>query len=369
MLQPQHSNQKNLSMTSHLPKIQNVAICLCFTTASLLISPAMALAQSTPVSAIKTVDPRTVESTDNLTLTTTAIPPRLEVSAKPGSTIQKTIKVQNTSSTTLNYSSDIENFIVAEDGITPVPIKESVTSRYSLASWVTISPTKFTLKPNETQVMDVLIQVPIDALPGGHYAMILHQPGAASHRAGEALTAVGSSGVAARVGSLVYMTVEGPVTEQAFIRSFTAPSLVEFGPVAFKYKVENRSDVHIRPQSSIEIKDIFGRSIDKIKVDERNIFPLTTREFSAEYTRYWGLGRYTAQLVVPYGSHGSVTQSSISFWIIPYRLIAGVALLLAAMGAIVILIRRYMLHKSDEKTKQIEVLQQRVSELEHEEKE
>lgn len=357
-------------MKSTLPTLKKIAICMCFTTAALMTSPAMALAQTAaPVSTLKMSDQKSAEQVDSPVLTTTAIPPRLEVSAKPGTTIQKTIKVQNTSASTQNYTSDVEDFIVAEDGITPVPITEKVTSRYGLSKWVTISPTKFTLRPNEIQVLDVLIQVPPDALPGGHYAMVLHQAGAPVHKAGEILTPQGSTGVAARVGSLVYMTVEGPVNEQAFVRSFTAPSFLEFGPVTFSYKVENRSDVHIRPQSSIEVKDMFGRTMDKIKVDERNIFPFTTREFSAAYEHYWGLGRYTAQLVVPYGSHGNVTQASVSFWIIPYRLIAGVAMLLGAVAAIAILIRRYMLHKSDEKTRQIEMLQQRVSELEHQDKE
>lgn len=321
----------------------------------MLAFPSLALAASAPK----------FEFTAPLsTSTTTAMPPRLEITGNPGETIQKTIKVQNTSTSTQYYSSDVEDFIVGEDGKTPIPVTQAVSSRYSLAQWITLSPTKFALKPNETQVLDVLIQIPKDALPGGHYAMALHEPNATAKQANDALMAQGSTGTAMKIGSLLYLTVSGPVKEEAFIHNFTAPTLVEFGPVNFKYEVENRSDIHIRPQSSIEIKDTFGRVIDVVKVNEANIFPFTSRAFSAKFEQYWGLGRYTAKLNVPYGAHGLVATAVQTFWIIPYTVIIGLGLLVASVSAMFILIRRYLLHRGDTKTKEIEALKAKVKQLE-----
>lgn len=342
MLKPTHKTLKTLFIAS------------CFTLSSSFI-----LAKS-----ISAAPGQSTTPTEAYTITTTAIPPRLEISAKPGATVQKTIKVQNTSADMQGYTTEVEDFVVGSDGKTPLPLTQKVDNRYSLASWVTLSPTKFTLKSNESQVMDVLVQIPADALPGGHYAMVLHQPSTPNKNNDEALFAQGSSGIAPRVGTLVYLTVEGDVHEEAFIRNFKSPRFLEFGPVRFTYSLENRSDIHIQPQSSIEVKDVFGRVMDTIKVEERNVFPMTTRDFEARYERYWGFGPYRATLVVPYGSKGAVTQSLISFWIIPVRLILGILLLIAAASSIIILIRRFFLHKLKEDAQKISKLQKQVKDLE-----
>ena len=51
-----------------------------------------------------------------------------------------------------------------------------MSNRWSLASWITLTPTEQLLQPNQTVGINVIIEVPEDALPGGHYAMITHQP-------------------------------------------------------------------------------------------------------------------------------------------------------------------------------------------------
>lgn len=306
-----------------------------------------------------------VEATDDTSsLTITAIPPRLEVNGKPGATIQKTIKVRNSTTSTQYFNTDAEDFIVEADGKTPVPVKEEISARFSLSKWLTISPRQFSLKPNDTQVLDVLIQIPRDALPGGHYAMIMHSPPTRSAGNEDVLMTGGSSAVAPKVGTLVYLTVEGPIHEEAFIKNIQVPSLVEFGPVDVKYQVENRSDIHIRPQASMEVRDIFGRVVDVTKVDEKNVFPYTSRDFTATYNHYWGFGPYNAKIVVPYGTNGKVTQALASFWIIPYRLIFAVLIALASVGAVAIAIRRHILHRNDAKTHEIEMLKERIAQLE-----
>ncbi|PWU22795.1 hypothetical protein C5B42_05100 [Candidatus Cerribacteria bacterium 'Amazon FNV 2010 28 9'] len=318
------------------------------------ITPSLALAQATTVPVVSTTD----------TVSTTAIPTRLEVSANPGDVIQKTIKVHNETDQTEFFETTAEDFIVQTDGKTPIPVTEQISARYSLASWITVSPTRFTLPAHQTQTLDVLIQVPKNALPGGHYAMILHAPPSGGLVGNDALLPQSDSSVAPKVGTLVYLTVNGPIHEEAFIKNVTAPNVNEFGPVAIKYDVENRSDVHISPEATITVTDMLGHTVDKINVESKNIFPFTSRDFEATYNHYWGLGRYTANISVPYGSHGNVTNSSISFWIIPYRIIAGIAVIIAALLAITIAIRRHLLHRHDDKSKEIELLKERIDELE-----
>lgn len=297
----------------------------------------------------------------------TAIPPRVEIVAKPGETIQKTLQIHNSSSTGQYIQVTTADFIVGEDGRTPVQINETTSNRYSLASWITVSPTRFLLQPSATQIVDLLVQVPSNALPGGHYAMVLYGIAQGSQASSQDLTQnkpKTSSGITGRVGTLVYVTVPGNIHEEAFIRGAKAPSLVENGPVTISFKVENRSDVHIRPNSSIEITDIFGRQIDTIKVEPENIFPYTMRDFSARFDHVWGLGRYEAKIIVPYGNQGKVVEALVFFWMIPYKLITTVLILILAVVAIVISIRRHLLYRKDVKSQEIELLKERIEELE-----
>ena len=323
-----------------------------------LAFPLFAQAQSTPDL-----------GTGSNELVMTAIPPRTEtLTIKPGETFQTSIQLRNVSSRTQSVTTDVQDFIVGLDGKTPTAISssESAPLRWSLASWIIVSPTERTLGPNELARYDVVIQVPKDALPGGHYAMILHYPTpfGKTTKGGGAKAALSASEISPRVGTLVYVRVAGDVHEEALIRSFTVPQWVEFGPVNMRYAVENLSDIHITPQSSIVIKNMVGKTVTTIASEALNIFPSTTREFTATFDQIWGFGPYSAHLTVPYGETGKMITATATFWMFPHRLVLAVLVILISLLAIYIVVRRHLMHRNDVKTKQIEMLEDRIKELE-----
>ncbi len=302
-------------------------------------------------------------------LVMTAIPPRTEtITVKPGETFQTSVQLRNVSSQSQSITTDVQDFIVGQDGKTPTAISrsESAPLRWSLASWIIVSPTERVLGPNELGQYDVVIQVPKDALPGGHYAMILHYPTPLSGKTkgANAKAPTSASEISPRVGTLVYVRVAGDVHEEALIRSFTVPQWVEFGPVNMRYAVENLSDIHITPQSSIVIKNMFGKTVTTIASEALNIFPSTMREFTATFDQIWGFGPYSAHLTVPYGETGKMVTATATFWMFPHRLVLAVLVILMSMLAISIVVRRHFMHRSDVKTKQIEMLEDRIKELE-----
>src|SRR5258708_6302773 len=103
IMRPRHSNGYRIYMnTRSLPTTLTItAICISMSALSLVSMPSLAFAQVLPTPTPVTAD---VPS-----LTTTAIPPRLEILGKPGETIQKTIKIQNSATTTQYYSSSVED--------------------------------------------------------------------------------------------------------------------------------------------------------------------------------------------------------------------------------------------------------------------
>ncbi len=298
-----------------------------------------------------------------------AIPPRLGddglLKAKPGERIDATVKVRNNSDKTVTVGSIVRDFILAEDGQTPLVIEEPVSSRWSLASWVTLAPSSSVLAPNQTAVLSMVIEVPEDALPGGHYAMVLHEPQTEVVRGEETTDTTKSiSAVNPRVGTLLYLTVDGPINEQAFLRNLSFPRFSEYGPVAYNFSVENLSDVHIKPGLSLEIRNLFGKVVERKPLDTKNVFPLTTRHFTGQWDRIWGLGYYNARLVMNYGTGGQVASLATGFWLFPITLVLAIIVGLLTLIALIIAVRRHLVYRQKQQAERIKELESRVEELE-----
>jgi hypothetical protein len=327
--------------------------------ASLFGLVAPTFAQSAPVNT--TVNP----STD---VVLTAIPPRTEtISVQPGETYQKTIQLRNVSNQTQTIVTDVQDFIIGADGKTPLAIaaNEAAPLRWSLASWLIVSPRQRQVGPNELVTYDVVIQVPKDALPGGHYAMILHHPSATNGKFAKGINEpTSASEISPKVGTLLYVKVAGNIHEEAYIRNFTAPQFVEYGPVSMQYSIENLSDIHITPQSSIVVKNMFGLPVQTIAVEALNVFPYASRTFTAQFDKIWGIGPYTAHLTVPFGDSGKMLTATVVFWMFPTRVVLAILVIVMTLIAVAIVIRRHLEHRNDAKSKKIEVLEDRIRELE-----
>lgn len=346
------SKTKNIYKLGILGSILGLTLAL-----GLIVLPKHLLAQETPA------------NEDQVTLT--AIPPRLgddnTLVLKPGEKKQVQIRVRNSSDRSLPILSQATDFIIGEDGETPVPVTEDTSGRWSSAEWLTMVPQGQTLQTQETGMINVLIEVPEDALPGGHYAMITHQPNAEGLSAGESVGAVDSaSGISQRVGTLMYLIVEGDINEEAFIREFNIPNFSEYGPVPFSYTVENASDIHITPKTKVEITDMFGRKVDEIVVGEKNVFPMMNRDFEGEWEQVWGYGKYDAQATMSFGTAGKIVVAKTSFWLIPIKLIIAILIVLLTLIAVIITVYRHIAHRRSTQSSKVELLERRLQELERE---
>jgi hypothetical protein len=322
------------------------------------------------VNQVSTVMAQSPTPTDTPTAQTndlqiTAIPPRLgedfSLRAKPGQTIQTTVRVKNSSNVPQTYKSLVEDFVIGDDGKEPVPVGEDTPSQWSLAKWITITPPVNTLQPNQSATINVLIEVPADALPGGRYAMIMHEPAINQGLGGGA-----AAGISQRVGTLLYFMVEGDVNEEAYIRDVKVNNFFENGPIPFSFTLENRSDIHIRPQIQVEMTNMFGQNAGSVELDTLNIFPYTQRDFSDQWEKKWGFGRYEANIVASYGTQGKIVKAVFSFWIIPVKLILGILISIISILGAIIFLKKQTGKKSAEKNKEIQMLEEKVKKLESE---
>lgn len=259
-------------------------------------------------------------------------PALVEVNGEAGKSYTIQIRVTNVTASDLTFDSAVNDFGSKDESGTPsVNLDESFPSAASIRSWVSVI-NSFSLKARESQTITATLSIPADAEPGGHYGVIRFS--------GRAPSIEGSGvGLAASAGSLVLVRVAGTVDEKLELLTFktsqnnTWSGFFKYGPVDFEMRFENKGNVHVKPVGQIEVRDIFGNKVQTLLVnaDKGNVLPLSVRKFQSTLDQQWLFGRYTADLSIAYGTEGQAIVESISFWVIPYRLIIGIIILLATL--------------------------------------
>lgn len=286
-------------------------------------------------------------------------PPRVDLEGKPGRTLQQTIKVTNAGDAPITLTTTISDFIVSDNSGTPIQITTSASGRYLASPWFILDRPEFTLEAGQTASIIAIIEIPSSALPGGHYAGVYFSPKVKGQ-----LTTSGAI-VVPQIGSLFGITVEGDLKYDALIKDFSVKSNVfEFGPIDFTATIENQSDTHIKPQSSIVIHDMLGRKLTDFALNELNIFPFTSRTLNGTWDTVWGFGRYTATLSASYGP-GLVASRTLNFWIMPYRLITAIIVVILVLLVFYIVIRRHLKHREDHRDAEIDELKRKIIEMEN----
>ncbi len=287
-------------------------------------------------------------------------PPRTEINIKPGETVQKTVKITNTNTTELILDAQVIDYIVQDDTGTPVKVTTDASGRFLASPWFSLDQQELVVPPNESVQLIVLITAPSNALPGGHYAGIYFEP---KLKRGASRTI---SYTTTQVGSLFALNVEGDIKYDAIIKDFRTKSyLSEFGPIDFDLIIENQSDTHISPTTQVTITDMVGRELETIKFDSVNIFPFTQRSLQARWNQTWGFGRYHAQATMTYGDAGLTTSRSLYFWIVPYRLILAIVVIILVLLATYISIRRHLIHQNDHRDAEIDELKRKIAQMEN----
>jgi hypothetical protein len=252
----------------------------------------------------------------------------------PGEKKQIQVKVENNSQVDLEIASQAYDFIVDEDGTTPIKITDQQDSRWSLAEWMTLAPAFNYIQAGKSATISVLIEVPEDALAGGHYAMIVHSPDVGKVE-GQTGTGIGQE-----AGTLIYVVVDGLINESAYVSLFDVPKFLEKGPVPVEIKLRNESDIHITPSPRITVTNVFGKEIDSFSLDAKNVFPFTERDFSDVWEKKWGLGPYTLQLEAAYGIQGQLLNAQAVIWLIPVTIIIIILLSILLIVAVVMMLKK-----------------------------
>lgn len=262
--------------------------------------------------------------------TFTISPPSIHITLKPGQKTEKTIKISNQSSETLEFVANTVDFVVTNKEGTPelIPAGTKIETPYAASTWSTVLPERIIVPAGKTIYTTVYVQVPGNARPGGRYFAVTLRPVNSGTTEGTGAT------VNSVVGSLVYLTVSGKISEKAQIVSFSTPKLSEYGPITLSTEIKNLSDIHIAPKATIEVKNIFGKKVFSAALANYNVFPGTSRIYENNWEEKWLFGPFKASLSGYYGQANNLPLVALAtFWVIPYKLIA-VILLAIAIGVV-----------------------------------
>jgi len=274
-------------------------------------------------------------------------PPVITLTLDPGQTATTQIYLRDIASTKLNVTGQANDFVAAgEDGTPKVLLDTTGSGPYSLRNWVGALPT-LQLIPREIKSMAVTITVPRDASPGGHYGVIRFTAVPPD------LKDTGVS-LSASLGALLLVTVRGKLIDNLELQSFTvnqdgkSSTFFEAAPLTFSQLLRNSGNVHEEPAGQVTITDMFGAKLAVLGINQppHNVLPASSRRFdevldSTVIGNKMLFGRYTATLKATY-ANGKSVNGSLTFWVVPYRLIA--VIVVAGVGGFFGLrygIRRY----------------------------
>lgn len=261
--------------------------------------------------------------------TMTVTPPRVEVSIDPGGKKEGIIKIINDSAETLTFDVKLQDFIVDNlQGIPNLLPPDVLDNKYSASAWIGLEAQQVKVPPKTRQELSYYIQVPKDAKPGGHYAAVVYSPQVPDD------TEEGSGAtVTSEIGTLFYVTVNGPIKEKADVTLFDGKRFNEYGPVDITTQVRNMGDNHIKPRGYIALTNMFGKQSYTAPLLERNIFPGGQGvNYDNKFGTKFMFGRYKAELLGSYGSQNNLPlTASFYFWVVPWKLLLAVLFLILSV--------------------------------------
>lgn len=306
-----------------------------------------------------------------LNLITSPLP--ISLSVNPGANVTTDLRVKQAGPDTEKLKISLMKFAAFGDEGKPRLLDRAPGDDYF--DWVKFDKTTFDAPSNVWQTVKMTINVPKSAAFGYYYAVVFSRVGDDQAPAGEASpTAAYNGGTAV----LVLMDAKVPNAKRELsLSSFkTEHRVYEFLPATFTVNFKNTGNVHMVPHgnifimsgkkqvASLDLNDQQGNILPKssrafplewqdgfphfekvtvdgkVKMDKNNkpVMKLVWTNGGAgasEVTPHLRFGKYTAHLFAVYddGTRDVPMESSVEFWVIPWRFLLVLLLVVVLIGA------------------------------------
>ncbi|MEK7585897.1 MAG: hypothetical protein AAB477_01525 [Patescibacteria group bacterium] len=281
----------------------------------------------------------------NLASALSLSPARIEISGNPGESLTKEVTLINENDGTETYYSSFANFEASGDTGNP----SFVVPKNDIGTWMN-APSVLTLKPKESKIVNLSINIPKNAEPGGHFGAIFFGNSPSDANSGVS--------IGAKTGILVLLSVSGDVKEAGGLVDFnTIDNKFWYNtlPVSFTYRFKNDGGDRIKPVGKIVMHDLFYIPEDKIDANPTsgNILPSSTRRFEVNWIKNpnpkdyvapsgrfaqffdtalyqwhnYAFGPYMAKMDLLYGTEALRATKNVFFFVFPWQLLIFLAII------------------------------------------
>jgi hypothetical protein len=282
---------------------------------------------------------------------------------KPGNSVGVDLRVRNASAQTVKLKTSVRPF--STEGPSGRIVFRDPRPSDDFVNWISFSKSLFDAPGGQWQTVHMNVDVPKDAAFGYYWAVqfeLANPPKAAP----------GTTSIRGAVAIFVLLNADAPGAKRSVqVTSFTTDKKsYEFLPVNFNVAVHNNGNVHLAPHGNIFIKrgskDIASLEINHaggyvlpgagrvLSSEWRDGFPVYANSLGPDgqpqrdkdnrikkhlswdfsHANRLRFGHYTAQLLLVYndGVRDVPVSGSVSFWVIPWRLLGGILIVVVLMG-------------------------------------
>ncbi len=280
----------------------------------------------------------------------------IELSVKPGESISTDLRVRNGGNQTEKLQ--VRVLKVTEDDNGLVHFSEPQKTD-EWASWISFSRTVIDAPPNDWQTVHMTVNLPKDAAFGYYFAVEYLRASAELPQPGQAVAR-------GAVATFILLSADNPnAKREAKVVSFTAShKLYEFLPINFVAKIRSTGNVHVAAHGNVFINK-GSKQVGSVEINaaQGNVLPASSRYFSTGWddgfphyeavlkdgqavldkkgqpvrSLRWDFskvnrlrfGHYSAHLFMIYdnGQRDVPIEASLSFWVVPWRILGGLLLI------------------------------------------
>lgn len=224
-------------------------------------------------------------------------------------------------------------------------------------TWLSFTPQQFTIEPGAWQQVEGTITPPENALLGYYAGIVFRRQINVKPNEGE-------TEIAGAPAVIALFEVESSAAfPQLQLVSFTGPRWVEYLPATFTVEVINSGNIHLQPFGNIFIDQERVKDVGILTINETAgfVLPGGKRIFKSQWTEGFPLietarnedgretkkviwdfskanwlrmGKFTATMLLAYndGVRDVPLEASMTFWVIPWKLILGAIAVLLILG-------------------------------------
>lgn len=214
-------------------------------------------------------------------------------SASPGQSITQTLTIYNPNKVAAKirvaaYLSDMNISDVGQISYLPAN-----TVKESLAGWTTFSPSEIQLDSESSAQVRYTIQVPANAKPGTHWAMLMFEAQDSAPLPGKALTAFRM-----RVAHTMYVNVQPTTLRGEIVGIFENPPKKDTDTYDIGVQYANSGNVATGVEGRIELRDAKGTLVATLPLPLELALPGRTLLLKASWGGPVPKGQYSALVIL-----------------------------------------------------------------------